>query len=97
MVDFLKSLSLFSGAALCTVISVIIVALFHKRSSINFFSLAIPFSVSYLIYWVPKYIKPTSDQYGSWAWLVIPVWSMPGIVLALGYVGYNLYSLKKRK
>lgn len=95
MNDFFKFIGLFPGAVLSTVISIIIVALFHKKNSKNLFSLAIPVIVSYLLYWIPIYINPTSDQYGTWAYAFIPIWSLPGIVLALIYVGYNWYRLKK--
>jgi len=83
--DWLFPGSFAAGFAYIVVISVVVAWILATRlvvSSRNRWLCAgmLPPTISYLLYWIPFWVGPYSDQAGLWAPLCIVPWSAAGIV-----------------
>jgi hypothetical protein len=89
MRNFLESLSLGSGAGLVMLVSALLAAVsarFPSRIVAWLLALAVPYIVSYSLYWSPFWLGADSLEAGAWAGFFIVPWYIAGLVVSLGVV-----------
>jgi peptidoglycan/LPS O-acetylase OafA/YrhL len=83
MRHMVESLSLGSGAILIAVLSAIVVWLlccFLPRLARSLWIYAVPFALSYSLYWLPVWLGSDSSEYRAWQAVFIIPWFVVGSV-----------------
>lgn len=97
MLEYIKSLSLFSVALILAIAVPLINLLWSRmrKSPFNLISAAfISIVLSCLLYWLPVTLGADSSEYWSWAPLVIGVWFVAGIIPSV--VIMTILKIRKR-
>lgn len=96
MLDFLRALSLESGALLVMVVSALLSIVWSRLGSPKlgwFLVLLTPLALSYSLYWSPVWLGANSSEYSSWSGLFIGPWFVAGAIASL----VVMYLIRKRK
>ena len=93
MLELLRSLSLFSGAIFCTIISIVVQFGYWKLTkSFNFLLVLFPIFLAGSIYWAPVWLGANPSGYWTWAPMMITIWGGPGALY-----GFLLFLSNSRK
>ena len=83
MLQFLLSLSLFTGALVVALASGLLGAVWGQvrlpvvRRGLAFL---VPFVLAYSLYWLPVWLGQNPSEYGGWWLICIPPWYVAGVV-----------------
>jgi|HubBroStandDraft_6_1064221.scaffolds.fasta_scaffold1005842_1 hypothetical protein len=91
VLDFLRSLSLGTSAILVALASVSIVWLLCSKAPPRFrflWAIAIPFALSYCLYWLPVYLGADPSEYHAWELIGVGAWFVAGFVPSIILVLY---------
>ena len=84
MKTLLESLSLTSGALLVAVVSaaaIWILSTLLPKILRWIWVVLVPFALAYCLYWLPVWLGSDDvPQYGAWAFVVIPIWFVAGVI-----------------
>jgi peptidoglycan/LPS O-acetylase OafA/YrhL len=96
MRHMVESLSLGSGAILIAVLSAIVVWLlccFLPRLARSLWIYAVPFALSYSLYWLPVWLGSDSSEYGAWQAVFIIPWFAAGAASS----ALTVWSIRRRR
>jgi hypothetical protein len=99
MLDIFESLPLSVTTLIVAAISVLVVAGFSRVAPIRLMwlvALVAPLVVSYVVYWMPYWVSPSSHAgaYIAWELLVLAIWGGAGIVASLMFV--SVLAIRRR-
>ena len=96
MGHMVESLSLGSGAILIAVLSAIVVWLlccFVPGASRSLWVYAIPFALSYSLYWLPAWLGSEASEFRAWQAVVITPWFLAGAISS----GFTVWIFRRRR
>jgi hypothetical protein len=86
MLQFLLSLSLFTGALVVALASGLLGAVWGQvRPALlrRALALLVPFALAFSLYWLPVWLGRNPSEYGGWWLICIPPWYAAGLLASV--------------